>query len=575
MKKIILFLFVSVQLTAQSLTPVQYLFMQGNNINTVFSTNGVFNYDKVTFSDNRAGFLWPVTSPTRIAVNYASGFMIAAKVGTQRELRAAGSHYDSHFSPGNIPVIGQVPPNSVCSDSSWRGYLVQLTDPSLFGGGTRVKFAGGRQYTFNYDSWANWPVDKGAPFVEVNGIPGYQPSWNGDRPGIGKGMTARPIELSFMVYMDYTNCTNNYHTASIGLPGGTLPLGVEIQQLVFMFDCYPLQDMYFMKLRIINKSSEVWDSTYFALVNDPDLGYWLDDAGGVDTSRHMVLSYNADNDDQDYGTNPPAHGYRILQSPLRYTGSTSDTAKLPYDTITGYKLNGLTSNFMIVNGSPDTCTNDPNNAIQVYNYMRGKNGCGVTKINHVTGQPTLFSHSGDACNRIGWLDSIVSGHNIRDWAGSGPFTMNSGDTQIAVISYIITRDGGNNHLNVCALQSLSDSALFHYYNDFRLCIPIGIQPISTEIPQTFALLQNYPNPFNPTTKIRFSIPVFAETGSHRNVTMRIYDALGREIETLVNEQLNPGTYEVDWNALNYPSGVYFYSLTAGTFTQTKKMVMIK
>jgi hypothetical protein len=56
--------------------------------------------------------------------------------------------------------------------------------------------AGGRQYTFNYDSWASWPVEKGAPYVEVNGIPGYQPAWNGDRPGIGNGMTARPEELS-------------------------------------------------------------------------------------------------------------------------------------------------------------------------------------------------------------------------------------------------------------------------------------------------------------------------------------------------------------------------------------------
>jgi len=545
--------------------------MQGNNINTVFSTDGVFNFDKVTFTSGSAGLLWPVSSPTRIAVNYASGLMIAAKVGTQRELRAAGSHYDSHFSPGNIPVIGQVPPNSVCNDSSWRGYLVQLTDPTLFGGGTRVKFAGGRQYTFNYDSWANWPVDKGAPYVEVNGIPGYQPSWNGDRPGIGNGMTARPIELSFMVYMDYTNCTNNYHETGFALPGGTLPLGLEIQQLVFMFDCYPLQDMYFMKLRLINKSSVVWDSTYFAVLNDQDVGNSFDDAGGVDTAKHMVHSHNADNDDQDYGPNPPAIGCRLLQSPLRFTGNLLDTAKLPYDTITGFKLNGLTSNFLISNGGPDSCLSDPRNAIGAFNLMKGKTTCGNTKINHVTNQPTLFSYNGNACNRTGWYDSAISGRDIREWASSGPFTMNSGDTQIAVIAYIIDRSG-NNIQNICIIQSLSDSALYHYYNDFRLCIPIGIQPISTEIPQTFELFQNYPNPFNPTTKIRFQIPL--RNGRDR-ILLKIYDALGREIETLVNEQLNPGTYEIDWNASKFSSGVYFYSLTGGTFTQTRKMVVLK
>jgi hypothetical protein len=330
--------------------------------------------------------------------------------------------------------------------------------------------------------------------------------------------------------------------------------------------------MYFMKLRIINKSSQVWDSTYFAVLNDQDVGNAFDDAGGVDTARHMVHSHNADNDDQDYGPNPPAIGCRLLQSPLRFTGNLLDTAKLPYDTITGFKLNGLTSNLMIMSGSPDSCTNDPNNAIQAYNYMRGKNGCGVTKINPISGQPTLFSRDGNACTRNGWYDSSINGRDIREWASSGPFTMNSGDTQVAVISYIVTRDGGNNFQNVCALQSLSDSALYHYYNDFRLCIPIGIQPISSEIPQTFALLQNYPNPFNPSTKIRFQIPL---RNGHDRSLLKIYDALGREIETLVNEELNPGAYEIEWNAANYPSGVYFYSLTAGTSTQTKKMVVIK
>ncbi len=55
----------------------------------------------------------------------------------------------------------------------------------------------------------------------------------------------------------------------------------------------------------------------------------------------------------------------------------------------------------------------------------------------------------------------------------------------------------------------------------------------------------------------------------------VYDALGREITILINEQLNPGTYEIDWDASNYPSGVYFYKLTAGDYSETKKMVLIK
>jgi photosystem II stability/assembly factor-like uncharacterized protein len=107
--------------------------------------------------------------------------------------------------------------------------------------------------------------------------------------------------------------------------------------------------------------------------------------------------------------------------------------------------------------------------------------------------------------------------------------------------------------------------------------PIGIKPISSNVPESFLLYQNYPNPFNPSTKIKFQIPVFPLMKGVRGMSVRlsIYDLLGREIATLVNEQLQPGTYEVEWDGGNYSSGVYFYKLEAGSFTDTKKMLMIK
>ncbi len=100
----------------------------------------------------------------------------------------------------------------------------------------------------------------------------------------------------------------------------------------------------------------------------------------------------------------------------------------------------------------------------------------------------------------------------------------------------------------------------------------GITPIilfSTEIPNQFSLSQNYPNPFNPTTKIRFALP------KSSFATLVVYDALGREVAILVNEQLNAGTYEAYWNADRFSSGVYYYKLIAGDFTETKKMVLVK
>jgi hypothetical protein len=107
--------------------------------------------------------------------------------------------------------------------------------------------------------------------------------------------------------------------------------------------------------------------------------------------------------------------------------------------------------------------------------------------------------------------------------------------------------------------------------------PIGIKQISSEIPDKFNLSQNYPNPFNPSTKIKFDIPNFPLMKGVRGMSVRltIYDLLGREVATLVNRQLQPGTYEVEWDGTNYPSGVYFYKLSAGDYIETKKMVLVK
>jgi len=103
---------------------------------------------------------------------------------------------------------------------------------------------------------------------------------------------------------------------------------------------------------------------------------------------------------------------------------------------------------------------------------------------------------------------------------------------------------------------------------------IGINPISSEIPNVFALYQNYPNPFNPVTKIKFALPPSPQ-GEGPGVRVTIYDILGKEVTTLVNEQLKSSTYEVEWDATNYPSGAYYYKLVAGSFVETKKMVLLR
>lgn len=100
---------------------------------------------------------------------------------------------------------------------------------------------------------------------------------------------------------------------------------------------------------------------------------------------------------------------------------------------------------------------------------------------------------------------------------------------------------------------------------------LGLNNISNELPAQFSLSQNYPNPFNPVTKIKFDISGSSET----QTLLSVYDVLGREVTVLVEQQLQPGTYEADWDASAYPSGVYYYKLEAGSYKETKKMILIK
>ena len=97
----------------------------------------------------------------------------------------------------------------------------------------------------------------------------------------------------------------------------------------------------------------------------------------------------------------------------------------------------------------------------------------------------------------------------------------------------------------------------------------GISQIGSEIPDIYALYQNYPNPFNPVTKIKYDI---VESG---NVSIVLYDVLGKEIKNIVNQRHKPGSYVVDFNAENLPSGIYYYRITAKDFVAVKKMILIK
>ena len=126
--------------------------------------------------------------------------------------------------------------------------------------------------------------------------------------------------------------------------------------------------------------------------------------------------------------------------------------------------------------------------------------------------------------------------------------------------------GGSGNIYIAGLHAVTNP---DYLTLKYSQAPIGIKPISSEIPNEFKLFQNYPNPFNPTTVIRYQLVV------NSFVTLKIYDLLGREVATLVNEKLKAGTYEVEFKGENYLSGVYFYRLQTEKYNETLKMILIK
>ncbi|MDE3057247.1 MAG: T9SS type A sorting domain-containing protein [Bacteroidota bacterium] len=139
------------------------------------------------------------------------------------------------------------------------------------------------------------------------------------------------------------------------------------------------------------------------------------------------------------------------------------------------------------------------------------------------------------------------------WAPLGTFPFAKGDS-----GYVQLGDGSDS-----VGQAIVFDAIRWTYQSTMAVAAVN------ETPLLFELEQNYPNPFNPTTQIRFEIPVSGF------VSLKVYDVLGREVATLVNERKSPGTYEVNFEGSELSSGIYFCTLRSGNFVQTKKLTLVR
>ncbi len=161
----------------------------------------------------------------------------------------------------------------------------------------------------------------------------------------------------------------------------------------------------------------------------------------------------------------------------------------------------------------------------------------------------------------------LTANGIAKWNGSTWSTLGSGFANSANVCGAFTSCIYNNEL-YCGGIFYSAGGV-SAGNIAKYGTLTGINTISTELPNKFKLSQNYPNPFNPVTNIKFDI---AKAG---NVILKVYDIQGREVSTLINEKLSPGSYQTNWNAANFPSGTYYYRLISDNYLETKKLVLVK
>ena len=149
------------------------------------------------------------------------------------------------------------------------------------------------------------------------------------------------------------------------------------------------------------------------------------------------------------------------------------------------------------------------------------------------------------------------------------FGINYGDS--------VNNGGGNDNENAIGANHIINLFASLYYAETLDTFGVmgekdfvtDVEDITETLPTVYSLNQNYPNPFNPATMINFSVP------KEEFVTLNVFNSIGQKVATLVNESKTAGTYQVDFNAANLSSGIYFYKITAGSFTETKKMILMK
>ncbi len=381
------------------------------------------------------------------------------------------------------------------------------------------------------------------------------------------------------------------------------PQGIEIRQTIFAAATTgALGKSIFVRYRIKNTGtvSDTLKDLFFSMWADADIGDATDDVYGCDTMRQGVFFYN-NTPDAVYGDQVPSFMMDMLTGPRSYIPGITfidvngnniyeNGIDTPLDTATNFLgslgirifpgAKNLASSSCITSLKNSPGYSDPNDMVEVRNYSTGLNQAGqlldpcTWPFGEVLGVPCAqvnpyYWCSGDPVGNpgIGWL--LTVNRDLRGLGSAGPFNLAKDQEVEILIGYEIDR-GSTPLGGITAVRNVSDAIQTFYENNFGY----PIVSVDDEIPLVleFKLEQNYPNPFNPSTKIKFSIlsVVASEAKQSQLVTLKVYDVLGNEITTLVNEELSSGSHEVSFDASTFPSGIYFYTLQCRRIYSNKK-----
>ncbi|MCZ7602032.1 MAG: T9SS type A sorting domain-containing protein [Melioribacteraceae bacterium] len=442
------------------------------------------------------------------------------------------------------------------------------------------------------EEWIKWKdaVEQGAYFYDGDGDGLYDPiDKNGN--GIWDADEDRPDILYDETYFTVFNDG----VADSLRRWRVKPLGIEIGQTIFASSQNSkLSNTVFVRYSINNTGliADTLKDVIFTFWQDPDVGDHIDDQFGVDTTLQSSFAYDDDNHDEEYGI-PPAAFFTILQTPKTYTGNSNHTAINRKGPFLGEELMQNYLRVDIETGSTyrksDPFFGDPDTPQQARNYAMAllRDGAPVDPCVSSFGRPNdtlavvncmdcndvnpMFWFSGDPVTNCGWLG--IKTTDIRNLLSTGTFNLAVNNPTDIIVAYTIDR-GGDGMESITKTRERVSYLLEEYERNFSTIVSVDDK--HEEVVNEFSLSQNYPNPFNPTTSIKYTVP---NVGTSRDLSLQtkliVYDILGREIKTLVNEVKSPGTYEFTFDASQLASGVYFYRLTSGSFMQTKKMVLLR